>query len=105
MQFKIDENLPAEAAELLTGAGYDAVTVLDQKLGGYPDGEISRVCQHEKRVVVTLDLGFSDIRLYPPQQYAGIIVFRLTKLNKTTILSALQRLLPVLGNEPLDGKL
>lgn len=34
MQFKIDENLPVEIAELLLDAGYDAKTVHEQKLGG-----------------------------------------------------------------------
>jgi len=34
MQFKIDENLPIEIAELLINAGYDAKTVKDQQLQG-----------------------------------------------------------------------
>jgi len=36
MQFKVDENLPIEVAELLNVAGHDALTVLDQKLGSAP---------------------------------------------------------------------
>jgi len=31
MKFKIDENLPVEAAELLKGAGYDAMTVWEEQ--------------------------------------------------------------------------
>jgi predicted nuclease of predicted toxin-antitoxin system len=31
MNFKVDENLPVEVAELLKQAGYDAVTVSEQK--------------------------------------------------------------------------
>ena len=34
MKFKIDENLPTEAADLLRSAGHDAVTVGEQRLGG-----------------------------------------------------------------------
>ena len=34
LKFKLDENLPTEAAEVLCSAGHDAVTVLDQSLGG-----------------------------------------------------------------------
>jgi predicted nuclease of predicted toxin-antitoxin system len=37
MKFKIDENLPVEAAELIRNEGYDAVTVWDQNLGGAAD--------------------------------------------------------------------
>jgi hypothetical protein len=37
MRFKIDENLPIDAAELLAAAGHDAHTVLQEGLGGNPD--------------------------------------------------------------------
>jgi len=37
MQFKIDENLPIEIAELLINAGNDAKTVNDQQLQGSRD--------------------------------------------------------------------
>ncbi len=32
MQFKIDENLPAEAASTFRSAGYDAVSVIEQQV-------------------------------------------------------------------------
>jgi hypothetical protein len=34
VKFKIDENLPAEAAEILKSAGFDAHTVADEDLSG-----------------------------------------------------------------------
>lgn len=34
MRFKLDENLPIELVEAFREAGHDAVTVLDQDLGG-----------------------------------------------------------------------
>ncbi len=105
LKFKVDENLLTEAAGLLAGAGHDAVTVRDQHMVGQPDTNVAAVCLHEGRVVVTLDLDFADIRAYPPADYAGIIVFRLTLLDKFHVLSVLQRLLPVLKREPLVGKL
>lgn len=104
-KFKVDENLPGEAAELLRSAGHDAVSVVDQKMGGQPDVNVASLCQREKRAVVTLDLDFADIRTYPPAQYSGIIVFRLARLDKRRVLSVIQRLLTVLSEEPLPGKL
>lgn len=79
LKFKVDENLPIEVATLLVDAGHDAVTVLDQDLGGRPDPEVVAVCRQEERVVVTLDLHFCDIRAYPPADSAGIIVLRLAR--------------------------
>jgi predicted nuclease of predicted toxin-antitoxin system len=104
-KFKVDENLPTEAAELLSGAGHDAVTVVDQRMAGQPDTNVAAVCRREGRAVVTLDLDFADIRAYPPSDYAGIIVLRLVRLHKPHVPSVLQRLLPLLESEPLFGKL
>jgi predicted nuclease of predicted toxin-antitoxin system len=105
LKFKVDENLPIEVARLLVDAGHDAVTVLDQNLGGRPDPEVVAVCRLEGRVVVTLDLHFSDIRAYPPADSAGIIVLRLVRLDKSWVLAAVKRFLPTLNQEPLAGKL
>ncbi|MEA1950012.1 MAG: DUF5615 family PIN-like protein [Planctomycetota bacterium] len=105
LKFKVDENLPIEAAELLAGAEYDALTVHDQHMVGESDAKLSRVCRREGRAIVTLDLDFADIRAYPPSDYAGIIVLRPARLNKPHVLSVLGRLLPILKSEPLSGKL
>lgn len=79
MRFKIDENMPLEAADLLRTAGHDASSVHEQALGGRPDGAIASTCRLEARVLITLDADFSDIRTYPPADYPGLIVLRLPK--------------------------
>lgn len=105
LKFKVDENLPAEVATLLKDAGHDALTVADQMLAGSPDDDVLTVCGQEKRAMVTLDLGFADIRTYPPENHPGIVVFRLARLDKHRILSAARRLLPTVDQELLVGKL
>jgi predicted nuclease of predicted toxin-antitoxin system len=104
LKFKIDENLPVEAAALLIGAGHDVSTVPDERLGGKPDPQVALACKNEGRVLVTSDLHFADIRVYPPASYATIIVFRLARVDKHRLLTALKRLLPVLDQEPLTGR-
>ena len=101
MKFKVDENLPAEAAELLQQAGHDAVTAATQHLSGATDEEILSVCRREGRSLVTLDLGFADIRTYPPAQCPGLVVLRLKRQDKLFVLQVLARLVPVLAREPL----
>ncbi len=56
MKFKTDENLPTEAAGLLRAAGYDAVTIGDERLGGSADETVGAACRREGRVLLTLDL-------------------------------------------------
>ena len=79
MNFKVDENLPVEVAELLNHAGYDAITVSEQNLIGTSDINLAELCRKEKRIIVTLDTDFADIRAYPPNDMFGIIVMRLTR--------------------------
>jgi predicted nuclease of predicted toxin-antitoxin system len=85
--FKIDENLPVETAALLRAAGQDAKTVHDEKLTGADDAVLAARVRSEWRVLVTLDLGFSDIRAYPPLDYPGIIVLRSKRQDKPTVLA------------------
>jgi predicted nuclease of predicted toxin-antitoxin system len=66
---------------------------------------VASVCQQEGRILVTLDLDFADIRTYPPADYSGIIVLRLSRLGKARVLSAVSRMLPTLEQEPLAGRL
>ncbi|MEE9602948.1 MAG: DUF5615 family PIN-like protein [Thermoguttaceae bacterium] len=104
-KFKVDENLPTEAVDVLRDAGHDAMSVVDQQMGGRPDTDIAAVCRQEDRVVVTLDLDFADIRAYPPADYPGIIVLRLARLDKRRVLSVMQRLTALVEQEPLSDKL
>ena len=105
MKFKIDENLPFEVAQLLRQAGHDAATVFEHNLSGGSDPEIALACQRENRFLVTMDLGFADLRTYPPEQYVGIIVLRLKKQDRPHVLEILSRLTKVLESEPLDHHL
>ncbi|MDP8991436.1 MAG: DUF5615 family PIN-like protein [Acidobacteriota bacterium] len=101
MIFKIDENLPKDVAELLQSHGFDAETVQQESLAGAEDDVIAAAIQSERRVLITLDLDFSDIRTYPPEHYSGIIVLRPKVQDKITIIALLRRLLKALeSNQP-----
>jgi predicted nuclease of predicted toxin-antitoxin system len=105
VNFKIDENLPAQVAGLLQQLGHDAATVVQQHLGGSVDADIAAVCQQEERVLITLDLDFADVRSYPPEQFPGIIVLRLKQQDKPHVLKVVQHLIQALAQEPLKGHL
>lgn len=66
MRLKTDENLPEELAALFREKGFDCLTALDQGLAAQPDSVVSAACREEGRILVTLDLGFANIRAYPP---------------------------------------
>ena len=104
MRFKLDENLPAELANLFGEAGHDASTVLDQRLGGATDPKVASACVRERRAIVTLDTDFADIRTYPPREYSGIVVFRLNSQTRDHVLQVAARFLRSLPEE-LEGRL
>jgi hypothetical protein len=55
MIIKVDEDLPRNAALLLCNHGYDALTVLDQEMGGWKDADLWKSIQREQRFLVTAD--------------------------------------------------
>jgi predicted nuclease of predicted toxin-antitoxin system len=105
VKFKIDENLPVEIAVFLSAAGHDATTVIDQGMAGAIDSHIINICSREKRVLITLDLDFADVRVYPPRLFSGIMVMRVVRQDKQHLIDVLTRALPVLKNEPVKQRL
>jgi predicted nuclease of predicted toxin-antitoxin system len=105
LQFKIDENLPIEVAEMLRSADYDALTILEQDMRGWKDPGVAQVCRSEGRALVSLDPDFADIRSYPPQDYEGILVIRLKRQDKPRILKAFARAMRMFPFEPIAGRL
>jgi predicted nuclease of predicted toxin-antitoxin system len=105
VRFKTDENVHPDLAERLRADGHDAVTVWDQTLRGCEDTRLADACRSESRVLITFDKGFGDIRTYPPEAYAGLIVLRFESQSRDHVLAAWGRVAPLLGREPLSGKL
>lgn len=105
MKFKLDENLPVEACAVLSKAGHDAHTVLQEEMGGQPDSVISAVCRSEERVLVTLDTDFCNILNYPPETHPGIIVIRTLDQSKPTVLDFMERILKAIETVEIERKL
>ena len=76
VRFKVDEDLPQAAVQMLQRAGYEAVSVMEQWMGGLKDPLLWKAVQAEQRFLVTADKGFGDIRFYPPGTHAGILLLR-----------------------------
>ncbi|MGO9834108.1 MAG: DUF5615 family PIN-like protein [Polyangiaceae bacterium] len=105
MKFKIDENLPTQVAVALREAGHDAMSVVDQGLGGREDAGVAEVCRREGRSLVTLDVDFANVQAYPPRAYPGLVVLRLQRQDKSHVLSVVATVVPLLGVEPLERRL
>jgi predicted nuclease of predicted toxin-antitoxin system len=105
MRLKIDENLHDEVATLFVAAGHDAHTVYDEGLRGAADQGIAERCRQEDRVLVTLDVDFSDIRTYPPAGHPGMIVLRVRNQSRPHILQVMSSIVTLLDGEQLANRL
>jgi predicted nuclease of predicted toxin-antitoxin system len=105
MRFKTDENVHPDLAVYLRQHGHDAVTVWDESLRGTTDAHLAEVCKSEKRALITPDMDFADIRVYPPQHSSGIMVLRLESQSRVHVLATITRLLPMLTTHEIDGHL
>ena len=105
MRFKLDENIHPDVVALLNSRGHDARTVAQQDWRGMTDDKLASAIQPENRALLTFDIGFGDIRRYPPARHAGIVVLRLTAQHREAQLAAAERLCEFLEIEPLAGRL
>jgi predicted nuclease of predicted toxin-antitoxin system len=105
LNFKIDENLPAECAALLREAGFGADTVAEENLAGADDSAIARSVRAEGRVLITLDLDFANIRAYPPSAQPGIIALRLKRQDKRAVIGLVRRIISAMKTRLPAGDL
>ena len=76
LRFKLDENLPERVESALRSLGHDVQTAVSEGLAGAIDPAVLEAASAENRILVTLDLDFSDVRVYPPGSHKGIWVLR-----------------------------
>jgi predicted nuclease of predicted toxin-antitoxin system len=93
MKIKLDENLPADIAEVLTVLGHDVHTVPDENLGGKSDDVIFMAAIGEGRLLVTQDLDFSDVRRFKPGTHPGIVLIRLHDPSRRRLLDRMKQIL------------
>ena len=77
MKFLLDANMPRSAAGLLRDLMHQVEDVCDALPSGAADAEVATRARSQRAVLVTRDFDFADIRNYPPQDYAGIVVLEL----------------------------
>lgn len=66
----------------------------------------SRVWQEtERRVLVTLDMDFSNILHYPPGDYAGVIVLRVPKPTRHRVAVTLKEFLAAVKETDIEHSL
>lgn len=76
-----------------------------EELAGGDDVTIAEACRREVRVLLTLDLDFADVRLYPPSETPGIIVLRPHTQTITAELSLVKQIARAVAQTSPAGEL
>jgi predicted nuclease of predicted toxin-antitoxin system len=93
MRIKLDKNMPSALIDVLYSAGHDVTTAHQEKLSGAVDPIVLHAAAQEIRLLMTFDVGFGDIRSYPPGSHAGIVVFRLKDQRWSVLEEPAKRLI------------
>lgn len=94
MQFLIDADLPRSVAPLVSSFGHEAVDVRDIGMRMADDPTIAEYARSKNLCLITGDFGFADVRAYPPEKYAGLVVLELSRhAAEQTILMLVEELL------------
>jgi predicted nuclease of predicted toxin-antitoxin system len=75
--FLVDANLRRSVVALLLKLGHHVEFARDIGLAAAPDKDIAARTRLTGAALLTRDLDFADVRRYPPEDYAGIVVLRL----------------------------
>lgn len=94
MRFLLDANMPRSVAGTVQRLGHEAVDVRDVGLAGADDAQIAVYAKNHEFALVSRDFDFSDVRNYPPAEYAGMIVLELPDdATAATVVKVVESLL------------
>ena len=97
----VDEALPRSLVHHLRAAGYEADDIRDLGLRGQPDERLFEDAQQRSAILISSDLGFTNIFRFPPHSHRGLIILRLpTFLSVSKITEVVLR---SLREVPLDS--
>lgn len=76
--FLIDASVPREANVVVAASGHISTDVRDIGLRHASDDQIAAYAKARQLCIITRDFDFTDVRVYPPLDYCGIVVLNPT---------------------------
>ena len=76
MKFFLDENIPLSAVEVFQALGLEVAHARNTVLRGAMDREIAEYARKHRAILVTKDLEFGSVVLYPKGSHYGLLILR-----------------------------
>lgn len=105
MKILTDECVYRVTSDLLRRAGHDITTAQDAFLSGKPDDQVLADASNRKAILLTNDMHFSNILVFPPAEYQGIIVLKIRPRNQEKVHALLLSLLKSTPQSKIQGAL
>jgi predicted nuclease of predicted toxin-antitoxin system len=90
MSLLLDQNMPNQILKALRQWGYTVSLLAEHISPEADDPDVLALALQLDAVLLTCDLDFSDIRIYPPDHHQGIIVFRYRVGEEAQVLATLK---------------
>jgi predicted nuclease of predicted toxin-antitoxin system len=103
MRFILDANVPRRAAIAIRDLGHECLDVRDLLARGAVDAQVAAYAKTHSLSLVSRDFDFADVRNYPPEQYAGIVVLDLPEDVHADFIVVL--LVAFVKNQPILDRL
>ena len=84
MKFFLDVNIPYSALKIFEELNLESVHARDAGLGRASDKEIADYALKNDCILITKDLEFANINLFPSESHQGLIVVRLPSFFKAS---------------------
>jgi predicted nuclease of predicted toxin-antitoxin system len=105
MSILADECVYQITVDVVRSWGVAVITAQEAGLASCKNGELLAYAQKNDCVFLTRDKDFTDIRIYPPSDFRGIIVLKISPSNQHEVHKMLHQLLSTLSLEELRAKL
>lgn len=93
MRFLVDACVDVSVSRWLQNQGHDSTHLRDQGLQRLPNGEIFNKASAEQRVIVTIDLDFSEILSFSHGMLVSTITFRVRNTRGEFLIRRLEAVL------------
>lgn len=102
MKFFLDENLPLSSLDAIQKLGFKAEHVKTVGLQGRSDKTIAEYAKKQQAILITKDLEFGSLTVYPKNSHYGVIILRLPHyFTAKQIIDALNNFLTKIRPETL----
>ena len=105
MKILTDHCVFGKTVNLLRQQGHEVSTLKEVGKAGAENEEVLGIATSLSAILITNDKGFGNVLRYPPKQYGGIIVLRITFENQKRIHEILINMLKEYNQEELQKTL